>query len=65
MRPIPDFAELEKDFEVTIITQNIDDLHERGGSSRVLHLHGEIFKMQSVADEDTQVEIRGDIMLGR
>ncbi|HNG64204.1 MAG TPA: NAD-dependent deacylase [Ferruginibacter sp.] len=57
-------AELEKDFEVTIITQNIDDLHERGGSSQVLHLHGEIFKMRSVADEDTQVEIRGDIMLG-
>src|SRR5688572_15260813 len=35
-------AELEKDFNVTIITQNIDDLHERGGSSNVLHLHGEI-----------------------
>ena len=36
---------LEKDFDVTIITQNIDDLHERGGSTNVLHLHGEIFKM--------------------
>lgn len=40
-------AELEKDFEVWIITQNIDDLHERAGSSNVLHLHGEIFKMRS------------------
>ena len=40
-------AALEKDFDVTIITQNIDDLHERGGSTNVLHLHGEIFKMCS------------------
>ncbi|MBK5273260.1 MAG: NAD-dependent deacylase, partial [Bacteroidia bacterium] len=40
-------AELEKHFDVHIITQNIDDLHERGGSSKVLHLHGEIFKMRS------------------
>ena len=58
------FAELEKDFDVTIITQNIDDLHERGGSTRVLHLHGEIFKMRSVDDENTIYEIRGDINLG-
>src|SRR6185503_8337274 len=36
-------SELEKDFDVTIITQNIDDLHERAGSSKVVHLHGEIF----------------------
>ncbi len=57
-------AALEKDFDVTIITQNIDDLHERGGSSRVLHLHGEIFKMRSVADEQTVYEIRGDINVG-
>lgn len=57
-------AELEKDFDVTIITQNIDDLHERGGSTKVLHLHGEIFKMRSVADEDTIYEIRGDINVG-
>lgn len=57
-------AALEKDFDVTIITQNIDDLHERGGSSKVLHLHGEIFKMRSVADENTVYEIRGDINLG-
>jgi NAD-dependent deacetylase len=57
-------AALEEDFKVTIITQNIDDLHERGGSSKVLHLHGEIFKMRSETDEDNILEIRGDIMLG-
>ena len=44
-------AELEKDFDVTIITQNIDDLHESAGSTNVLHLHGEIFKMRSEKDE--------------
>lgn len=57
-------AALEKDFDVTIITQNIDDLHERGGSKNVLHLHGEIFKMRSVADNETIYEIRGDINVG-
>ena len=57
-------AELENDFEVTIITQNIDDLHERAGYTHVLHLHGEIFKMRSVADENIFFDIRGDIMLG-
>ena len=57
-------ASLEKDFNVTIITQNIDDLHERGGSSKVLHLHGEIFKMRSVDDAHSIYDIRGDINLG-
>lgn len=57
-------AELEKDFNVTIITQNIDDLHERGGSTDVLHLHGEIFKMRSERDEQLIYEIKGDINLG-
>jgi NAD-dependent deacetylase len=57
-------AELEKDFDVHIITQNIDDLHERGGSTSVLHLHGEIFKMRSVNDESKNFDIRGDINLG-
>ncbi|MDR2342853.1 MAG: NAD-dependent deacylase [Campylobacteraceae bacterium] len=37
-------AELEKDFEVSVITQNVDNLHERAGSSRVIHLHGELTK---------------------
>ena len=58
-------AALEKDFEVQIITQNIDDLHERAGSTRVLHLHGEIFKMRSEFDEDLVYEIREDILLGQ
>jgi NAD-dependent deacetylase len=57
-------AELEKDFDVTIITQNIDDLHERAGSSNVLHLHGEIFKMRSVTNPALVSEIRGDIHVG-
>ena len=57
-------AELEKDFDVTIVTQNIDDLHERGGSTKIIHLHGEIFKMRSEADEKLVYEIRSDIKLG-
>jgi len=57
-------AELEKYFDVTIVTQNIDDLHERAGSTNVLHLHGEIFKMRSVEDEHTIYEIKGDINIG-
>ena len=57
-------ADLEKDFDVTIITQNIDDLHERGGSSKILHLHGEIFKMRSVADENTFYEIVPNVLVG-
>ena len=44
------FAELEQDYDVHVITQNIDDLHERAGSSSVLHLHGEIRKAQSSKD---------------
>lgn len=58
-------AELEKNFDVHIITQNIDDLHERAGSTRVLHLHGEIFKMRSEQDESLVYEIREDILLGQ
>lgn len=57
-------AELEKDFDIHIITQNIDDLHERAGSSNVLHLHGEIFKMRSEHDEELIYEIKGDINIG-
>src|SRR5664279_5276276 len=57
-------AGLQKYFDVTVITQNIDDLHERAGSRNVLHLHGEIFKMRGQRDENTFFEIRGDINLG-
>lgn len=57
-------AELEEDFDVQIITQNIDDLHERAGSTNILHLHGEIFKMRSEKNERLIQEIRGDINYG-
>lgn len=57
-------ADMEKDFDVTIITQNIDDLHERAGSSKVLHLHGQIFSMRSVKDDTIIYPIGGDILLG-
>ena len=63
-------VDLEKDYDVAVITQNVDDLHERAGSNRVLHLHGELMKMRSVYDPDyiepidpghpdTSVETRG------
>ena len=42
---------LEKDYDVYVITQNVDDLHERAGSSHVLHLHGELMKVRAVDDE--------------
>lgn len=58
-------ASLEKEYEVTIVTQNIDDLHERGGSTNVCHLHGEIFKMRSSENESLVSEIREDIKLGQ
>jgi NAD-dependent deacetylase len=57
-------AELEKYFDLDIITQNIDDLHERAGSTRVLHLHGEIFKMRSELDERIVYPIRENIRFG-
>jgi len=57
-------AQLQDDFDVHIITQNIDDLHERAGSKKVLHLHGEIFKMRSESNESLVYEIKGDINLG-
>ncbi len=57
-------AALEKIFKVTIITQNIDDLHERGGSTKVMHLHGEILKMRSVKNTDNIFPIQGDIDVG-
>jgi len=57
-------AELENDFDVHIITQNIDDLHERAGSTKVAHLHGEIFKMRSEINEELIYPIEGDINWG-
>ena len=57
-------AELEQYFDVTIVTQNIDDLHERAGSTKVMHLHGEIMKMRSDRDEHKLYSISEDIALG-
>ncbi|MEP6584692.1 MAG: Sir2 family NAD-dependent protein deacetylase [Ginsengibacter sp.] len=57
-------AALQEKYNVTIITQNIDDLHERAGSKNIVHLHGEIFKMRSEADENTVYDITGDIHHG-
>lgn len=45
-------VDLEKDYDVYVITQNVDDLHERAGSKNVLHLHGELMKIRSVYDPD-------------
>lgn len=47
-------VELEKDYDVYIITQNVDNLHEKAGSSHVLHLHGELMKVRAL-DDDTKV----------
>ena len=57
-------ATLEKNYDVQIITQNIDDLHERAGSTHILHLHGEIFKMRSERNEEQIYEILDDINIG-
>ena len=53
-------AQLEKDFDVSIITQNVDNLHERAGSSNVIHLHGELMKACSVRDPDTTYDLSPD-----
>lgn len=50
-------AQLEKYFDVTIITQNVDDLHERAGSHQVIHLHGELMKNCSVEDPYTTYDV--------
>ena len=52
-------VDLEKHYDVQIITQNIDDLHERAGSSKVLHLHGELRKARSTVDPSLVYEIEG------
>lgn len=58
-------ARLEKKFEVIIITQNVDNLHERAGSTQVVHLHGEITKARSTADPNLIIEIGSkDLVLG-
>jgi NAD-dependent deacetylase len=58
-------AELENDFEVVIVTQNIDDLHERAGSTNVVHLHGSLFESRSTKDENLVYPIEGwELKLG-
>jgi NAD-dependent deacetylase len=60
-------AELEKDFDVQIITQNVDNLHEQAGSKNVLHLHGELMKVRSSKDESLIYELdaeRPEIHIG-
>lgn len=56
--------ELEEKYEVTIITQNVDDLHERAGSSQVIHLHGELKKVRSTFDEDLVLDWENDLNEG-
>lgn len=57
-------ADLEQYYDVHIVTQNIDDLHERAGSTQVLHLHGEIIKMRSVNDDKILYPCNEDILPG-
>jgi NAD-dependent deacetylase len=52
-------AELEEYFDVTVITQNVDDLHERAGSSNVIHLHGSLFESRSTVDENLIYKVEG------
>lgn len=59
-----DLASLEKEHNVTIITQNVDDLHERAGSSNVVHLHGELLKVRSITNENDVQEWKTDLLLG-
>ena len=52
-------AELEKDFNVTVVTQNVDNLHERAGSTRIIHLHGELTKVCSSRDPYNPRYVKG------
>jgi NAD-dependent deacetylase len=57
-------VEMEKEHMVSIVTQNVDDLHERAGSSSILHLHGELFKVRSTYDSSDVREWKKDLNLG-
>jgi len=59
-----ELAHLEKDYKVSIITQNVDDLHERAGSTNVMHLHGELLKVRSTYNEQDIQEWKTDLVLG-
>lgn len=57
-------ASLEKSFDVSIITQNVDDLHERAGSNHILHLHGELLKVRCAKNERLVSDWNEDLVLG-
>ncbi len=57
-------VDLELQFNVHIITQNVDDLHERAGSSQVLHVHGELLKARSINSTTEILDQKNDILLG-
>lgn len=57
-------VELEEHYEVVVVTQNVDDLHERAGSSRIVHLHGELIKVRSTYDPSLVYEWRKDLLSG-
>ena len=57
-------AKLEEKFHVDVVTQNVDDLHERSGSTRVVHLHGELLKVRSTLDESLVYQWPGDLVEG-
>ncbi len=57
-------VDLEKKYDTVIITQNVDDLHERAGSKNIIHLHGELFKVRSTGDENLVYEWKKDLNIG-
>jgi NAD-dependent deacetylase len=57
-------AELEEHFDIHIVTQNVDDLHERAGSNKVVHLHGELLKVRSIVNENFVLDWKNDLNLG-
>ncbi|MDC0008234.1 NAD-dependent deacylase [bacterium] len=57
-------AKLETAYEVSVITQNVDDLHERGGSTHVMHLHGELLKARSIKNDHIIIDWASDLNLG-
>ncbi|NMH26768.1 SIR2 family NAD-dependent protein deacylase [Flavobacterium silvaticum] len=58
-------AELEKDFDISVVTQNVDDLHERGGSSKIVHLHGQLLQARSSHNPEAIIDWTADIALGQ
>lgn len=57
-------VELEKKYQVVIVTQNVDNLHEKAGSKHIIHLHGELFKVRSTLDENLVYDWTRDLTLG-